>query len=500
MKEEMIQPTSSLIPHPSSLSKIDALFQDGPSVVNVGIATFAQTLASVGAPHMHLEWHPSARGDGELGAMLARLAGDAEPGSLGARIAEANEDAMGRLLSADPVWEDVRPAREVIPGMDGRLLLHAGPPIEWERMCGPMQGAITGAILFEGWADTPEEATAMAARGEVRFAPCHHKGAVGPMAGVVSPSMPVCVVRNTTASNAAFATLNEGLGKVLRYGAYSPDVLARLGWMRDVLGPALGSALRQLGGIQLKSVIAQALQMGDECHNRNVAATSLISRMLAPALAAVVEDRHDLSRVLQFLLDNNHFFLNLSMAACKASLDAAHGIPYSTLVTAMARNGVDFGIRVSGLGDRWFTGPANIPDGLYFPGYSEADAAPDLGDSAITETAGIGGFAIGAAPAIVKFVGGTPEDALAYTEEMYSITLGRNPSYSLPTLSFAGAPTGIDIRKVLDTNVLPLINTGIAHKEPGIGQIGAGLVRPPAICFEDALRAMHEENCVKRKT
>jgi Protein of unknown function (DUF1116) len=309
----------------------------------------------------------------------------------------------------------------------------------------------------------------------------------------VSPSMPVCVVRNETASNRAYATLNEGLGKVLRYGAYGPEVLAHLGWMRDTLGPSLGEAVRRLEGVQLKSIIAQALQMGDECHNRNVAATSLLARMLAPALVQAVEDRAAISQVLDFMAANNHFFLNLSMAACKATLDAAHGIEHSTIVTVMARNGVDFGIRVSGLGERWFTGPAAIPDGLYFPGFGEADAAPDLGDSAITETAGIGGFAIGAAPAIVKFVGGTPEDAIAYTEEMYGITQGRNPNFSLPQLSFAGSPTGIDIRKVIDSNVLPLINTGIAHKEPGIGQIGAGLVRPPAICFEEALRMMEGE-------
>jgi hypothetical protein len=476
-----------------SLDKIDALFRDGPGVLNVGISMFVPALVAVDDPHVQLEWHPPAWGDAELGAMLAALSDDTEPGSRGARIRQANEEALQRLLSADPVWEDVLPARDVWPEMAGRFLLHAGPPIEWERMCGPMKGAIIGAILYEGWADDPDAAQQMAARGGVQFAPCHHFGAVGPMSGVVSPSMPVVVVRNAAASNTAYATLNEGLGKVLRYGAYGPDVLARLGWMRDRLGPSLGSSVRALGGLQLKSVIAQALQMGDECHNRNVAATSLISRILAPALAQSVEDRDTLTEVLRFMADNNHFFLNLSMAACKASLDAAHSIEHSTMVTAMARNGVDFGIRVSGLGDRWFTGPANIPDGLYFPGFDERDAAPDLGDSAITETAGIGGFAIGAAPAIVKFVGGSPEDALAYTEEMYGITLGRNPSFSIPTLSFAGTPTGIDIRKVLDSNVLPLINTGIAHKEAGIGQIGAGLVRPPAVCFEDALRAMWEE-------
>jgi hypothetical protein len=469
------------------------LFRDGPRVVNLGIAMFVPALEATGAPHVAVAWQPPAQGDAALGALLATLTDDATPGSLGARIAVANATAMERLLGADPIWEDVRPAGEIWPELRERLLLHAGPPITWERMCGPMKGALIGAVLFEGWATTPEEATALLAGGAVRTAPCHHHRPGGAMAGVVSPSMPVCVVHNAAHGNHAYATLNEGLGKVLRYGAYSPDVLTRLAWMRDALGPALAGAVRELQGVGLKNVIAQAVQMGDECHNRNVAATALLGRILAPALAATCAERAVLRAVFEFIAGNNHFFLNLSMAACKASLDAAHGIPCSTLVTAMARNGVDFGIRVSGLGDRWFTGPAAIPDGLYFPGYGEADAAPDLGDSAITETAGLGGFAIGGAPAIVKFVGGTPADALSYTEEMYRITLARNANYSLPPLGFAGTPTGIDVRKVVDANTLPLINTGIAHKDPGVGQIGAGLVRPPAVCFAEAMRAMAAE-------
>ncbi len=469
---------------------IGRLFADGPAVVNVGIGMFVPALTSVGAPHVALAWQPPAGGDPALGAALAALADDTEPGSLGARIGAANAEAVGRLLEADPIWEDVVPAGEVWPALRERRLLHAGPPIAWARMCGPMQGAIVGAILCEGWAATAAEAEALAADGGVTFAPCHDSGAVGPMAGVVSPSMPVCVVRDAVHGNRAYATLNEGLGKVLRYGAYGPEVLARLAWMRDDLGPALGAAVRRLGGAGLKTVIGQAVQMGDECHNRNVAATTLLSRILAPALVDTTADRAVLRQVLAFLAGNNHFFLNLSMAACKAALDAAHGVPYSTMVTVMARNGVDFGIRVSGLGDQWFIGPAAVPDGLYFPGYGPDDAAPDLGDSAITETAGLGGFAIGGAPAIVKFVGGTPADAMAYTEAMYSITLARNAGYSLPPLGFVGTPTGIDVRKVLDSNTLPLINTGIAHRAAGIGQIGAGLVRPPAACFAGALQAM----------
>src|SRR6185295_7863436 len=384
-----------------------------------------------------------------------------------------NAQVVERILGAQPMLVDVRLASEVIEGLDGRMLLHSGPPIEWRAMCGPVQGAAIGACLFEGWASTAEDARRLLDDAKVTFEPCHDHGAVGPMAGVLSPSMPVAVVDNATAGNRAFATLNEGLGKVLRFGAYGADVLDRLRWMAETLAPALTRALAARGPVDLRSLTAQALLMGDECHNRNVAATSLFARLVAPAL--------------DFLGANDHFYLNLSMAACKSALDAAHGIAGATVVTAMARNGVEFGIRVSGAGDRWFTAPAVVPDGLYFPGRGSAEANPDLGDSAITETMGLGGFAMAAAPAIVRFVGGSHEDALAYTREMATITLVRNAGYGIPALGFAGTPTGIDCRRVVDSGVVPVINTGIAHREAGVGQIGAGIARAPLACFAAAL-------------
>jgi hypothetical protein len=329
----------------------------------------------------------------------------------------------------------------------------------------------------------------MAASGDIAFAPCHHHAAVGPMSGVISPSMPVWIVRNATHGNAAFCNLNEGLGKVLRFGANSPEVIARLKWMESVLGPALRAALEVLGETPVKPLMAQALHMGDEVHNRNVAASSLFVKRLAPALLKTRTAPADTAAVIDFIAGNDHFFLNISMASCKAMLDAAHGVANSSVVTAMARNGVEFGIRVSGLGDRWFTTPAPVVDGLYFPGYTIADAAPDLGDSAITETAGVGGFAMAAAPAIVKFVGGTAQDAAANTLAMGHITLRKNDAFTLPTLDFAGTPACIDIRRVVDTGILPVINTGIAHRDPGVGQIGAGVTHAPLVCFTEAVAA-----------
>ncbi len=463
---------------PSSI--VDTLFNRDLRVINVGLSSFAQAIQQAGGSAVHLEWRPPARGNREIGRLLARLVNRPE-------VEAANQQAYDRLLAAQPVLRAVAPAREVVPGLGDRTILHAGPPIAWEKMCGPMQGAIIGAILFEGWADDLAQARALAAGGQVAFEPCHHHGAVGPMAGIVSPSMPVWVVENTAHGNRAYSNLNEGLGKVLRFGANEAGVVQRLRWMRDTLGPALRAALETLGGVELKPLIAQALHMGDECHNRNAAASSLFFKRLTPALLKTRLALGDIAAVLEFIAGNDHFFLNISMAACKSMLDAAHGVPHSTLVTVMARNGVEFGVQVSGAGEHWFTAPAPMVEGLFFPGYTLADAAPDLGDSAITETVGLGGFAMGTAPAIVQFVGGTPQDAIAYTREMAHITLGVNNAFTLPPLAFAGTPCGIDARKVVDTGIAPVINTGIAHREAGVGQVGAGITRAPLECFEQAV-------------
>lgn len=409
-------------------------------------------------------------------------------------IDNANTTAINRLMEARPILKGVATARDVIPGMKDNLYLHAGPPIEWARMSGPLRGAIIGAMLFEGAAASEAEATSMVERGEVEFDSCHHHGTVGPMAGVTSASMKVYVVENVEHGNKSFSNLNEGYGKVLRYGAYSDDVLKKLHWMNDVLGAALADALAQSDGIDLRALIAEALHMGDEGHNRNKAGSLIYLKLLAPLIAKVVKDDAVEAEILQFVGDNALSVLNPVMAACKAMTDAAHGVEGSTIVTTMARNGTDFGIRVSGLGEKqWFTAPAEIPVGLFFSGFSQADANPDIGDSAITETAGIGGFAMATAPAIVTFVGGTPIDAINATLEMYEITFGESKFFTMPSLDFRGTPTGIDLRKVVELGITPRINTGIAHKNAGVGQVGAGLVRPPIKIFEDALVAFAEK-------
>jgi hypothetical protein len=408
-------------------------------------------------------------------------------------IEDANAEALQRIYDADPVLVDVWPAGQVIDGLDERMILHAGPPIEWDRMCGPMRGAIAGAAVLEGWADDLKSGESLAASGGIAFHPNHHFDAVGPMTGLTTRSMPVMVVENRRFGHRAYCTLNEGLGKVMRFGGNDDEVLDRLRWIAEILGPALSVALRAHGGVALKGIVARGLSMGDEMHQRNVACSSLTLREIAPALARTVADGDRLGRILEFIAGNDQFFLNIAMVMGKAIMDPVRGIEGSSIVTAMSRNGTDFGIRVSGTGDTWFTAPVEMPAGLYFPGFTDVDANPDIGDSTIVETVGLGGFAMAASPAVAGFVGaGSASDAIQYTQSMYEITVGRNPEWTLPALDFSGVPTGIDIRKVMETGIVPTINTGIAHREPGVGQVGAGVVRAPLACFEQALIAFAE--------
>ncbi len=409
------------------------------------------------------------------------------------KIEAANKQSLLRILQGEPVLIDVQPAAAVIKGIGEDIILHAGPPITWDRMCGPMRGAICGVAVFEGWADDLQEAQAAAASGRFVFHPNHHFAAVGPMTGMTTMTQPVMIVENKAFGNRAYCTINEGQGKVMRFGGNDAEVLDRLRLIRQLIGPALSAALKAAGGIPLKSIIARGLAMGDEMHQRNIACSALLLRELAPYLAQTSTDGAKLVQVFNFIRSNDQFFLNIAMAMGKAIMDPVNGISGSTIVTAMSRNGTDFGIRVSGTGERWFTAPVEMPKGLYFPGYSERDANPDMGDSAIVETVGLGGFAMATATAVAGFVGaGTASDAAQFTRQMYEITIGRNPDWTIPNLDFGGVPTGIDIRKVLQTGIAPVINTGIAHKMPGIGQVGAGIVRAPLACFERALEGIAE--------
>ena len=449
------------------------------TVLTAGAELLADAVAQQAVETRRVAWHPP---EGDADALAAVMADR--------RRAEANETALSRMLAAEATLVDVRRASEVL-GLGPGEFLHAGPPVDWERASGPLRGALIGAMLLEGMADSPDAAeTALASGSGVSWEPCHHRGAVGPMAGVVTPSMWVFELRDEVHGNTSWCSLNEGLGKVLRYGAYGPEVIDRLRWMGDVLGPLLQTAVRRTGPIDIKAIVAQMIQMGDEGHNRNRAGTLMFLREVLPALVDSGAPSKDVAEAVRFVSGNAHFFLNLVMPACKLQTRAAAGIDGSTVVTVMARNGTDFGIQVSGTGDQWFTAPANTPEGLYLGSYGPEDANPDIGDSAITETAGIGGMSMATAPAIVRFVGGSVPDALATTQRMYGITVGENPAFAIPILEFRGAPTGIDVTSVVRSGVLPQINTGMAGKVAGTGQVGAGLVTPPMACFTQALDAL----------
>jgi len=454
---------------------VHKLFDDKLKVVNVGLPGFKQALDQAQIEAVQVDWRPPVAVDPALWNRVKAML---------PVIEKANLKVVEILLGAMPQVVGMGRALDVVPGMKPNLLLHAGPPVTWERMCGPMRGGVMAALLYEKRAATPQEAERLAASGTIEYAPCHEHDAVGPMAGIISPSMPVFIVKNEAYGNFAYATMNEGLGKVLRYGAYGEDVLERLRWMETVLYPALRKAIEKLGKIDLKSIIAQALHMGDEVHNRNRAATSLFYRTIAPAVITTAGDPQTAAAVLEFINRNDHFFLNLSMAASKATLEAARGVENSSVVIIMARNGTDFGVQLAGTGAQWFTGPAAVPDALYFPGFSKKDANPDIGDSAITETNSLGGFAIAASPAIVQFVGGNTSDAISYTRQMYEITAAEGGAYQVPYLNFRGTPTGIDVIKIVQKNILPFIDTGVAHKDPGVGQIGAGVVNAPVEPFK----------------
>jgi len=460
------------------------------SIINVGLKRFAEDVNEQKAKTVNVSWKPLAGGRRDIIEALDKVE------ALIDKITLANEEVIRKIKGSKPFLEDMDLAINAIPGMKKNLILHAGPYITWDKMCGPMKGAVIGALIFEGLASDEESALKLIESGKIEFAPCHEYNAVGPMAGVVCASMPVHIIHDREYDRYSYCSVNEGLGKVLRFGAFSDEVIDRLKYLGTEFLEVMKKAISLSGGIDIKLITAQALQMGDECHNRNKAATSLFFKEISKYILRAEDDTEKAIKALEFIGGNDHYFLNLSMPSCKIMLKAGENVPYSTIVNVMARNGVEFGIKVCGIdSSKWFTGESNYIEGLYFPGYSKEDACRDIGDSAITETMGIGGFAMGGAPAIVKFVGGTSDDAVATSKRMYEITTDVNPSYAIPTLNFKGSALGIDVIKVIENDILPVINTGIAHKEAGIGQIGAGIVSPPMECFYKALLAFAEEYC-----
>lgn len=461
-----------------------SLFKQPLSVINAGIEMFSDDLKKQHVPVTHLNWTPPGQGNVAVIRALDQIEGNA---LLQEKINAANALALERIIGSQPVLIGYDQAINVVPGMTKNTILHAGPPVGWENMCGAMKGAVTGALVFEGLAKNLADAERVAASGDIIFSPCHEHDCVGSMAGVTSASMFMHIVENKTYGNRAFTNLSEQMAKILRMGANDQSVIDRLNWMRDVLGPMLRDAMKFIGEIDLRLMLAQALHMGDECHNRNNAGTALLIQRLTTGIILTDFPVARQKEVFDFVASSEYFSGPTWMAMCKASMDAAHGIEFSTVVTTMARNGYEFGLRISGLPNQWFTGPAQQVIGPMFAGYKPEDSGLDIGDSAITETYGIGGFAMATAPAIVALVGGTVDEAIDFSRQMREITLGENPNVTIPLLGFMGIPTAIDITKVSASGILPVINTAIAHKDAGIGMIGAGIVHPPFECFEKAM-------------
>ncbi|QTJ37058.1 DUF1116 domain-containing protein [Dolosigranulum pigrum] len=480
--------TGETVDIPEISKNISELLSEKPKVVNIGIDNFNEAIRKFKGTSVQYNWKPRAGGNKKLIKILDEL------DKLDEEINTENNQVIDKIKKAQPFLVDVVKAKEVISEfseVNEKLILHAGPPIQWEEMTGPMKGSCIGAAIFEGWANDKEEAMELFDKGNIKFTPCHHVNAVGPMGGITSANMPVLVVENKLENIRAYCTMNEGIGKVLRFGAFSEEVVERLQWMRDTLGPTLSKAVKLTDeGINLNVIIAKAITMGDEFHQRNIAASLNFLKEVAPLITKLDISEEEKFEVIKFLSDTDQFFLNIMMATGKSIVDVARKEASGTVVTTMTRNGVRFGIRIAELGNEWFTAPVNTPKGLYFTGFSEEDGNPDIGDSSITETVGVGGMSMIAAPGVTRFVGaGGFQDALDVSNEMSEICVDSNQNWTIPNWDFKGAPTGIDIRKVVETGITPIINTGIAHKEPGLGQVGAGTVRAPIECFEKALVA-----------
>ncbi|MGC8661466.1 MAG: DUF1116 domain-containing protein [Nitrososphaeria archaeon] len=449
-------------------------------VASVGLDSFFNDLKNEGADVVKVDWKPPAGGAPAALKVLEELEDE--------EVDQANSKAISAILSAEPKLVGMAIAKDVIPELNGMSLSHSGPPIKWERMSGPMKGAIIGAAIYEGWIKNESEINELINEEQIRFMSDHDVSAVGPMAGVISPNMPVYIVQNATAGNKAYSNFNEGVGKVLRYGAYGKEVIDRLNWMKETLYPMFKESISKMGPLSLKPIMSQSLQMGDELHTRNVASTLLFIKEIAPYMAGGGFTPSQISQAISFMGGNNLFFLNLAMAAGKVTMDAASGINKSTIITALTRNGTDFGIKVSGLGKEWFTAPAPVPKTLFFPGFKEGDANPDIGDSAIMETNGFGAFSSAASPAVTQVVGSSVSEAIRVTRRMYEITVARDKSFPIPVLNFEGIPRGIDLRLVIETSISPTINTGVAHRLPGMGTVGFGIVDAPLGAFDKALQ------------
>lgn len=471
------------------------IFQDNLRVINAGLHGFALAMQKQDVPVVEIDWRPPADGEMHLVEILKTINCNQD---LVERINSANQTVIERIQNANPQIVDVMPAGEAMK-LAAHTILHSGPPIPWERMCGPQKRAVLGAIQFEGWAENENGAIKFMEKGKVTLSPCHKYNAVGPMTGIISPSMPVLVTRNDTYGNYGFSTFNEGRGNTLWFGVFDEATLVRLKWIQETLGPAMKAAINRHGPINVFDIVEQGLQMGDECHARHVASTALLLKLLMPAMIEAGVPGKTVASITRFMDENSHFFLNFTLAAVKVTMDSAHNVPYSTIVTGMSRNGIDFMLRVAGLGDNWLVSPVCAMDkAIYYTGFNVENAAGDIGDSAIIETCGLGGMAIASAPSAVAFLDGMFSDAAAAIQELDTITAATHNRFRMPAMGAKKTPLGIDLRRVVETRIVPFITTGVLHEtSPTVGQIGTGVSDVPVTLFDQALMALAEKWDIK---
>ncbi|MGH3276131.1 MAG: DUF1116 domain-containing protein [Streptosporangiaceae bacterium] len=454
------------------------------SVVNVGLRLLGDAVRAQQVPVLDVRWRIPAGGRQDLVGSLTSLLGPRA-----ARVDQANREVLRRLDEGSPLLTRIGSALSEVPGMTSSTILHCGPPLPWERFCDPLRRSVLAAIMAEGLADAPDAAGTLVAQDDVHLESASQHDTVLPMATALGPSAPVIVAKLPAGGNRAFSGLNQGPGKTAWFGVDGPEAVARLAFLRDAVGPVLNEALRASGPIDILAMVAQGLAMGDDSHMRSQATTNLLIRHLLPYLAEAADPR--LPQVARFLSGNHLFFLNVAMAAAKAVTDWAAQVRDSSIVTGMARNGTTFGIRLAATGDRWFQAPAPpVSDALYNPGFGPADGAPDIGDSAVLELAGLGAAAAAASPAVAAFLGGHMAAAVGATRAMDRICAGRSSRLTIPFLDFRGSPLGVDVRKVVETGITPSITTGILHRDAGTGQVGAGVAHAPLACFEEALTAL----------
>ncbi len=404
-------------------------------------------------------------------------------------IGAANREAIARVLASTPRLVGVRPAGEVVPGLEPNLILHAAPPVAWQEMCELLQGGLAGAAVFEGLAASLEEAEAKARAGEIRFGAAQDHGAMAGGVGSITASLPVMILEDAGGAR-AFHFLMEGFGRALILGMADDEVLERLAWFRDELGPALDAAIRAVGGIDVDEIVGEALRRGDELHNRNAAATSMLAERLGPGFARARVAAELQERAFVFMRANSQFFVACSLAAARLALGAAEGVAGSSLLTAVGANGRDCGIKVAHFPDRWFTAPAELPTGPLLPGFGPEDVGPGCGDSLLVECAGLGASVLPAAPALWPLLGAHEATARRIFEETLDIALAEHPRYRVPLLAERGAPTGIDVLRVVETGIRPVIDIVMVHPRRNRGMIGFGLTSPPMACFEHAAEAL----------